>query len=188
MYKARINGVVYEVTVHPGGGTTYNPPLPKERAAKYTAKGKDMLKSQKAPGHRTDTGWHAGRGTLLDQMDGDQVWVKHLAKEANKHGYNPGANDVYIGQLAQYTGDKNAFFRPSDGRAELKKRLIASGKGCDIPGLKVESRPYQEKQGKLLNPKIVKQMERQYVASGEATGMTQRELQSHIVEKHGRAL
>lgn len=188
MYKTKINGVTYEVVVHPGGGTTYNPPLPAERVAKDKAKCKDMLNAQQPPGHRTDTGWHAGRGTLLSQMDGDQVWTNHLAKEARKQGYNPGANDVYIGQLANSTGDPNAFFKPSEGRAELKKRLLAAGKGCDIPGLKVEARPYQEKKGKLLSPKLVKQVERQLVASGEASGMTRKELHSHIVEKHGCAI
>jgi hypothetical protein len=188
MYKARINGVVHEVTVHPDGGITYDPPLSKDRVKKEKANGDAMRKAGVAPGTRTDTGWHAGRGTLLDQMDGDEVWTKHLVSEARKQGYNPGANDVYIGQLADRTGDKNAWFKPSDGRAELKKRLKAAGKGCDIPGLKVEPRPYQEKKGKLLNPRIVKQLERQYVASGEASGKTQQELRSHIIETHGRAL
>jgi hypothetical protein len=185
VYIVKINGVSHTVVVNEDGTTTYDPPLSEERKQKDRQNIKDMCRARKTPGVRTDTGFHAGRGTLLDQMEGDEQWTKHLVAEARKQGYNPGANDVYIGQLADKTGDRDAWFKPTDGRKELEKRLRKKGKGCDIPGLRVEPAPYIEKTGPQLNPKIVRAMERQYIASGEAGGMSREELRKHIVQKHG---
>lgn len=188
MYILKINGVSHTVSVNEDGTTTYDPPLSEDRKAKDRQNIKDMCRDRKTPGVRTDTSFHAGRGTLLQQMDGDEQWTKYLVQEARKQGYNPGANSVYIGQIADKPGDPDAWFSPSDGRKELEKRLRKKGKGCDIPGLKVEASPYVEKKGPQLNPKIVKSLERQYVASGEAKGMSKKELREHIVKKHGYSL
>lgn len=186
MYVVKINGVRHEVTTDDHGNTIYDPPLSRDRRRRDKQKLSDMLSSGKSPGLQTDTGFHAGRGTLLNQMEGDEVWCKYLAQEARKQGYSPGANDVYIGQLADRAGDPKAWFKPGEGRAELKKRLEASGKGVDMPGLSVQAKPHNEADTPALNPRLVKQLERQYKRNGMAGDMTSTELKDHIIKTHGR--
>lgn len=187
MFKMTINGVTHMVT-NVDGETIYDPPLPPERIAKGKKNIKDICDSQKFPGLRTDTSFHTGRGTLLDQLDGDELAAKKVTDAAKKRGYTPGANDVYISQLADKMGDPKAFFKPSEGRAELKKRLEQSGKGVDMPGLKVESKMPDERKRPALNPRLAKQMAREYRSSGEHSSMSDKELLSHVVKKHGRAV
>lgn len=186
MYKIKHAGVTYEVTVGPDGKTHYNPPLPDTLVKRSKARLKQMCKEGVAPGLRTDATFHAGRGTLLQQMDGDEVYTDYLVKQAKKKGYTPGANDVYIGQLADSDGDRKAWFKPSDGLSTLKKRLVASGKGCDMPGLYVKPKPYEPKPNKLINEKIARGLEAQYRKSGEADGMSKQQLRQMVIDRHAR--
>lgn len=186
MYKMKHGGVTYEVTVNEDGTTEYNPPLPESLVKRSKQRLKEMCQKCVAPGLRTDTTWHAGRGTLLDQMDGDEIYTDYLVKQARKKGYNPGANDVYIGQLADSDGDRKAWFKPGEGTSEMRKRLIASGKGCDSPRLHVEPRTYTPKPKKLINEKIARNFEAQYRKSGEADGMSKQQLRQYVIDKHAR--
>lgn len=185
MFYMTINGTKHAVTIMPNGQKQYDPPLNREFEDRCAAKCKDMLQSQKPPGHFSDTSFHAGRGTLLDQLEGDAVWASHLAKQAKKRGYNVGANDVYLGQLDDAQGgNPNAFFKAGEGRSELKRRLQKTGQGCDMPGLHVEATKQLNKVA--LNPKITKRLMASYKASGAAAGKTDAELKSFIEKKHGR--
>jgi hypothetical protein len=186
MYHVKINGTRHTVTVLEDGSTHYDPPLSKERVARDKRNIDDICKSRKCPGVRTDTTWHANRGTLLDQMDGDEVYTNYLVKESIKNGYTPGANDVYIGQMADFDGDRKAWFKPGEGRSELAKRAKAAGKGVEMPGLSVAPAPYVEKPACKLNPSIVKKLARHYRSTGEGAGMNDAELAAHVVKKHGK--
>ena len=184
-YTATINGTKHTVS-HVNGTTVYDPPLPRDAQKRFDQKVRDMCKHQKAPRSQTDTDFHAGRGTLLDQMDGDEVYTQILTDAAKKQGYNPGANDVYIGQLADRKGDPDAWFKPGEGRAELIRRAKKKGKGIDMPGCHVEAAPYVEKPKSCdLNPRIVNNLVRKYKSSGEADGMTDSEVKQKVIEKHG---
>jgi len=186
MFYATINGTKHTVSVV-DGITVYDPPLTKEQASHFLRKCDDMLKSRKSPGHRSDTQFHSGRGTLLDQLEGDVNWANHLAKQAKKRGYNVGANDVYIGQLDdQQGGNPGAFFKAGEGLAEMKRRLQKTGKGVDMPGLYVAPNPDNMPKPKALNDKFCKRLMNHYKKTGEASGKTDAELKSYVEKKHGR--
>lgn len=187
MYYATINGVKHKVSRDENGNEVYDPPLSKEQQKKFDYKLKDMLSNRRCPGLQTDTAFHAGRGTLLEQMEGDEVWVKKLTQEARKKGYNPGANDVYLGQFARDgVGDPNAWFKPAEGRAEIVKRAKEMGIGVEGSGISVEAKPFEEKDAPKLNPKLQRQLERYYRKSGEAADMSDKELSEHVIKTHGR--
>jgi hypothetical protein len=184
MYYLKLNGTKHAVSVDKDGKTHYDPPLPAEKQKRWRKNIKEMCEAGTGPGLRTDTLFHAGRGTLLDQMDGDTEYVKYLTTKAKQKGYTPGANDVYIGQMADSDGDPKAWFKPGEGLAEMKKRCVASGKGCDMVGLHVKPREYQPRQGKAINPRIAKNLAKHYRKTGEAEGMSAKQLHNHIVKKH----
>lgn len=187
MYYATINGTKHKVTRDEQGNEVYDPPLPKDQKAKFDNRMKDLLKHGKCPSLQTDTAFHAGRGTLLEQMEGDEAWVKKLTQEARKKGYNPGANDVYVGQLARDgAGDPNAWFKPSEGRAEIEARARKMGVGIEGAGISVEAKPFEEKEAPRLNPKLRRSLENYYRKSGEAGNMTDKELSDHVIKTHGR--
>lgn len=186
MFYMKIGGVKHAVTTDSDGHTTYDPPLSEEQQAFFLERGRVMLEQQIAPGHRSDTQFHSGRGTLLSQLQGDEVWAKHLAKQARKRGYNVGANDVYIGQLDDANGgNPNAFFKAGEGQSELKKRLQSSGKGVDMPGMHVEATSEGPRK-KALNPRILKRMMSSYRQSSEGSGKSDAELKTYVENKHGR--
>lgn len=185
-YTIRYRGTVHTVEVLEDGQRVITPPLPPEYEASQKRNLREMCDSRTAPGTRTDTSFHAGRGTLLEQMDGDVNWTKYLVQQAKKQGYTPGANDVYLGQMADKDGDPKAWFKPGEGRDELKRRAIKHGKGIDMPGLYVAPRPYVPKKRPALNPRIAKQIARDYRTRGEDNGMSDKELIKHVTEKHGR--
>jgi hypothetical protein len=135
MIYEKINGVRYCVT-YVDGGKVYDPPLPdRERLeAVWSERGRELRKSRSCPKLKTDTEFHARRGTLVDQLGGDEAWAKFITKRAKQRGYTPGANDVYISQLVRSEvgpGDPQAWVKPSEGRAEIAKRCRDRGLGCD---------------------------------------------------------
>lgn len=185
MYTIKINGVQHTVS-YVDGKKVYDPPVDERLEKKWNKNVKEMCKSGVAPGIMgDDTGFHRGRGTLLDQMEGDEEYTKILVDAARKQGYNPGPNDVYVGQLADKKGEPDAWLKPGEGRKELAKRARKKGKGLSMPGLEIEAAPLIKKKQPPLNPKIVNNLKKAYKRSGEASGMTDKELTKHVVEKHG---
>jgi hypothetical protein len=184
MYYLKLNGVKHKVVVDKNGNTTYDPPLPEEKKRRWKKNVREMCDAGVSPGLRTDTLFHKGRGTLLQQMDGDEEYCKYLVHKAKQKGYTPGANDVYIGQMADSDGDPNAWFKPGEGLAEMRKRLQKTGKGCDMPGLHVKPREFVKKPSKALNPRIAKGLANYYKATGEAEGMNNKQIAEMVVKKH----
>lgn len=187
MFSIIINGTKHKVTLDRKTGVkVYDPPLPTEEIAKRKNNFQEMVETGQLPTMNCDVdSFHKGRGTLLDQLDGDEVWAKHVTSNAKKHGYTPGNNDVYLGQLARFPGDPDAFFKPGEGKAELKKRVEESGKGVHMPGLDIEAKPKEIKSKKLAD-KHVRDLAKGYRASGEADGMSDADLKKTIIKKHGR--
>ncbi len=184
MYHLKLNGIKYSVDVDSKGRTTYDPPLPPGKEKLWKGNIKEMCESRKSPCLMTDTTFHSGRGTLLDQMDGDDVYCDYLTKKAASKGYIAGANDVYIGQIADSDGDPKAWFKPGEGRAELRKRCEASGKGVEMPGLTVKAKPFEKKKSIPISKKLERGFAAHYKSTGEAAGMTCSELKQHIVANH----
>ena len=135
--KLTIGGVRYTVTCI-DGVETYDPPLPEsERSrleAEWSRRGNEMRSTRECPKLKTDTEFHARRGTLVDQLGGDEAWAKFITKRAKGYGYTPGVNDVYVSQLVRTEygpGDPHAWVKPSEGRAEIAKRCRDRGLGCE---------------------------------------------------------
>ena len=187
MHYLKINGVKHKVTIDRNGNKTYDPPLSEEqlRVGKENLQG--IIDSGQVPGVRSDTQFHAGRGTLLDQLQGDENWANHLAKKAKERGLNLTGRETYIGQLDDAEcGNPDAFLKQDEGLSELKRRLQRTGKGCDMPGLTVEANKDFGLKQKALNPKVTKKFMDQYRRSGEAKGKSDAELKAYVEKKHGR--
>lgn len=179
-----INKQKYEVYLDEKGNQVHVPPLPKEEVERGKKNMRSIIESGVVPIGRTADDFHRGRGTLLDQMEGDEQWTKHIVQEARKRGYTPSANDVYIGQLADCPGDPKAFFKHGEGNDEIKRRVKASGKGIEAPFLSVEGEK-RERPKKKINPNTLNQMERSYRKQEEFKGMSRKALRDHITKTHG---
>ena len=187
MHYLKINGIKHKVTIDRNGNRSYDPPLSEEqlRVGKENMQG--IIDSGQVPGVRSDTQFHAGRGTLLDQLQGDENWAKHLAKQAKKRGLNLTGRETYIGQLDDGEGgNPDAFFSQNEGASELKRRLQRSGKGCEMPGLTVESNKETRIKQRALNPQVTKRFMDQYRKTSEGAGKSESELKSYVEKKHGR--
>lgn len=184
-YRARINGVEHVVTVV-NGNPVYDPPLSPERVLRDHENMQEMLRSQKCPSCQTDTGWASGRGTLLDQMDGDENWTKHVVRQAKKHGYSPGSNDIYLTQLARFTGDPEAFVKPSDGRARVAEVCRQRGAGCQ-GSVNVQPKEYTPPPPAKLSRRLTKEIMSSYRRHDMVDkSMPDTELRKLVVDKHGR--
>lgn len=130
MFSLVINGRRHRVTIGEDGERHYDPPIPDEDQKRYDRNMQEMLDSGCAPGMVTDTSFHANRGTLSQQLGGDDNWAKFITKRAKERGYNPGVNDVYLSQLCRSEvgpGDPQAFIPATEGRKLVEKRLRARG-------------------------------------------------------------
>ena len=187
MHYLKINGVKHKVTLDRDGNRVYEPPLSAEQVQAGARNMQGILESGEVPGVRTDTQFHAGRGSLLDQFQGDEVFANHIAQKARERGLNLTGRETYIGQLDdQEGGNPQAFFKADEGLGALKKRLIETGKGCSMPGMDVAVSPRSVPKHKGLNPKVTKQFMDHYRRTGEASGKTEAELRSYVIKKHGR--
>lgn len=136
------NGVTYTVTTV-NGKTVYDPPLPKEIVKRNAKRLREMLQSRRAPRCMTDVEMFEGVGTLAKQYEGEDYYLDKITKNAIKHGYTPNAHDMYMGNLARFEGDPEAFISPAGGRNQLKKVLEKRG----LPGdgaVKVKGKSQEE--------------------------------------------
>jgi hypothetical protein len=177
MYKLRLNGKTYTVTHDESGKAIYDPPLPDGMEDKWKKNHRDIVSSRKFPSLQTDTAWHANRGTLLSQFDGDEEWARHAEKKMRKAGKSVSSNAVYLPSLAETPCDPNAFISPQDGRAEVKRRLEAKARRMQEKAEAPKPR---------LSDKLTKELMGHYRQSGEAEGMSNQDLKTMVVDRHGR--
>jgi len=133
MFTVKINGKRHVVTVSRTGEKVFDPPIPESDQVRYEKRLKDMVDSGIAPGSVTDTSFHAGRGGLAQQLNGDVNWAKFITNRAKGYGYTPGPSDVYISQLVRTEygpGDPQAWVPPSEGRGLIEKRCRERGLYC----------------------------------------------------------
>lgn len=128
-YTIVVNGVSHSVS-HVDGRAVYDPPLDKAFERQSDARLRDMLRSQSAPRCMTDREFFQGIGTLDKQFADDEEGLREVVRIARSHGYNPGAHDVYMDNLAQFPGDPEAFVTPSGGRGQIKRVCEKRGVSC----------------------------------------------------------
>ena len=89
----------------------------------------EMLALRQAPRGMTEDIFFEGIGTLDNQFKGAEgaAQLDRITSEAQKHGYRPGYNDYYCGQLASFPGDPDAFVPRTGGRSHVKKVLEKKG-------------------------------------------------------------
>ena len=91
---------------------------------------RDMLKSRSAPRCLTDVEFFGDVGTLSKQYEGEEGYLNQIVSNAKSHGYSPNPHDFYMGNLARFPGDPEAFIPPTGGRGHLKKVLQKRGLPC----------------------------------------------------------
>ncbi len=74
--KLWIEGRRYTITHHDDGTTSEEPKIPESVKGRWTDKVGVMLDEMAAPSSKTDTDFHNNRGTLVDQLGGDEAWAK----------------------------------------------------------------------------------------------------------------
>lgn len=175
MSRSKINGVWYEVDLV-DGEFVYDPPLPDTVRRNGI---REIIESGRAPYLKTSTTFFAGRGSLLDQMDGDDQYTDILVRKAKQQGYTPSPGDVYLGQVAENEGDPEAWFKQGDTEQNVKQVLER----------KARRRAEKKKDAPIINPKIVDEIAAHYRATGEVgPKVDDNELRAMVVEKHGRKL
>jgi hypothetical protein len=173
MHKSKINGVWYEVEMV-DGEFIYNPPLP----ATVCRNGiKEIIESGEAPYLKTSSTFFAGRGSLLHQMEGDDDYTDFLVRKAREDGYTPSPGDVYLGQVAEKVGDKEAWFKPGDGEQQVKRVLER----------KAARREKNKKEAPRLNPNLVDEIAVHYRNNNMVDRkVSDGELRQIVIDNHGR--
>ena len=101
-----------------------------------------------APAVRTTSTFARGKGTLLNQFQGDEAEVKRVTDCAKKQGYTPRDTDIYEPCIASCKGDPKAFLPASDPVGALKRVCAARGIGAEGRGVNIKSTPEREPQRK----------------------------------------
>ena len=144
----------------------------------------EMFACRKAPGANTDREFFVGQKQLCDQFT--PIMLDKYVKQARKAGYNPSPNDVYLGQLARFPGDPEAFVSPSGGRSQIKKVLEQRGWGC-TGAVNVQRRdeaPDEKATG--LASDLVEDFVKQEIAADPGKAFVdKRELREQIIDRHG---
>ncbi len=145
----------------------------------------EMFACQQAPTSSTDRDLGRGSKRLLDQFDGDDMYVEGIVSEARRHGYNPNPNYIYDQQLASFSGDPDAFVPPHDAKAHYKRIIEKQGRSCDELHVKVEKRD-EEVEQIPLGENIVKHLvSKEVQAHPEAAKESYKDLAQEMINRHG---
>ncbi len=141
----------------------------------------EIIETRQFPGLQTDDEFMANRGTLADQL-GDQT--EKVVAAAQRNGYRPSRNDVYLPAMARFPGDPEAFIQHDSARGKVKKTLESRGWGCE-GSVKVKARQTEPKRVKLANDLAQEEIASLRKRDPHARKAGIKELKQHIVEKHG---
>ena len=170
----KVNGVKYVATKDENGNEIFDPPLPDAVKSEWDRRKEEGFKMG-FPKLRTASTFHSGRGTLLDQLGGDEVWAEHVSRQYKKKtGKSLTGNEVYIRQLAKEPGDPDAIFDASEGYEKLERSINRLGDHYNM----------HNKEPVRLAPDLIDEMESKYRSQGDTRPRD--ELRHHIVEKHGQ--
>jgi putative FmdB family regulatory protein len=134
-YECQVCGHAFEAFQH-----MHDPAM-----SKCSACGQDALvRLIGVPAIRTSTTSFSGRGTLLQQFDGDEKEAGRVVAAARKQGYNPSIYDIYEPCLADRCGDPKAFLPQSDPIGKLKQVCETTGRGAEGRGVSIKSKAARE--------------------------------------------
>lgn len=136
------------------------------------------------PAVKTAATFEAGRGSLLDQLHGDQHHADAAMRNARLAGGNPSAGDIYMPTLARFCGDPEAFI-PTGGGEQYVKKLLRKRR-WDNGELSVKhDRP--PRQRVALAPDLVEQQRQKLLKREPSLAVKdQGELRHEIIKRHGR--
>lgn len=168
--RIRINGVLHIGKRQKDGSIKYTPPLPESWTSR--SKLKELIDSGRGPAVRTGSTFHAGRGSLVDQLGGDEEWAKTIDREYRKRtGMSLGSNDVYLSQLARFPGDPEAVFKPYDDYSSMQKTLKKR---------RSESENYEPP---ALAEDLVQEEVERSIKQGDDSPVE--EIRERVIQKHG---
>lgn len=145
-----------------------------------------MTACQAAPRSLTDRELFAGMGTLADQYQ-DQEYLNRIIAGAKAHGYQPNPHDFYMGNLARFEGDPEAFVPATGGRGHIEKVCRQRGIPCsgavNVKGREPDTNPLESKV-KLAEDIVQAKLRKRLLREPGLSNRT-RELREDIVAKHG---
>lgn len=188
MYKEKltIQGKRYVITHHDDGSITEDPPLPDSAKGRFADRGQEMRDLMEPCGGKADaTDFHNNRGTLVDQLGGDEAWAKFIVKRAREKGAVITDRHTYISQLAREPGDPEAFVPPGEGAGYIRKLAAKRGKTVEGSVNYTPGERAPKKKVRLAEDLVRSQMLR-YRATGEADkSISNAKLREMVIEKHG---
>lgn len=154
--------------------------------ARYGANIGAICKSRKAPGVATDSTFFAGVGTLQTQIK-DKRARKRLADNARSMGVTLTGNEFYQPGLARFPGDPMACISHADGKAEIRRRVTASGTGCEgMVNVKARESDKEPTPKFKVHPRIVRAEVRKLKADPANARVDPRELKERVIDKFSR--
>lgn len=147
----------------------------------------EMLAFHQAPRSLTDREFYQGMGTLADQFKTDPQHLQTVTAAAQRRGYRPNPNDVYVPTLAREPGDPMAFISPSGGRGELKKRAEALGvEGNGVVKTRGRAPTEDPLKRQHLAPDVMNQLVAHEARKAKREGrkMTQGEIKEKVLANH----
>lgn len=187
MYKEKltIGGKKYVITHNDDGTVHEDPPLPKSSRATFASRIKDIVDSGTLRCATDTTDFHARRGSLLQQLGGDEAWCRHITKVARSQGAVITDEHTYISQLAAYPGDPKAFIPPGEGRSYVKK--VCEEKGKSVSGCVEYEAPQREskKAPRLADDLVQSQMTRYRQEGRVDSSVSDAALSKMVVDIHG---
>lgn len=141
----------------------------------------EIIESRQFPGLQTDDEFMARRGSLADQL-GEQT--QSVVAAAQRNGYRPNRNDVYLPAMARFPGDPEAFIQHDSARGKVKKVLESRGWGCE-GSVKVKSREQEPEQVKLADDIAMQEVQKIRRQDPKARKAGLKELKQHVAQKHG---
>tara|TARA_R110000824_G_scaffold6882_3_gene31606 strand:- start:12200 stop:12658 length:459 start_codon:yes stop_codon:yes gene_type:complete len=148
----------------------------------------EMMAFREGPRSMTDREFFEGQGTLAKQFEGDERALDKLVEHARAKGYTPNYNDVYVGGLAKYPGDPEAFISPSGGRGQIQQLCEKRGWECsgavNVKHRQPETDP-REKREKLGKDLTLRKMQQEIKKNPDKSRMNMRDLRDDVTDKHG---
>lgn len=146
-----------------------------------------MLALRKAPGADTDDQFLASQGTLLKQFDGNEAALKMHIESAQKHGYTPGVNDVYLPQLAQFSGDPRAHVK---SKGEAIRYAESLGVGCTYMGKEMlksrqPERDWMETADVMSDDLVAEALPKLLAEDSSLKKRSKQEQKEAVLERHG---
>lgn len=156
-----------------------------DHADRFATNMSDIIRCRKAPKSDTDDDYLRGRGSLLQQFDGEERALQAHLEHCAEHGFKPRENDVYLPTLAQFPGDPRAHVR---SRAEAQKYAEELGVGLQINGRDVvkhrepESDPWDE--CTPLGEDLIRKSAPDMVKSDPKLAKDPQQLREAVIAKH----